>query len=123
MKGVTSAKVKLVTDRSGMSINHEIDADVVVAPGAAIPDQTALVEQILRIAWSANEVLPDQGVYLNLVTDPQIEVGPAIYSAGWRPSAYTAGDASRVLVSGRALEEHVGKWPGPVPETRPDLIG
>jgi hypothetical protein len=122
MHGVTSAKLRVVEQQSGMAAHHQLNADVVIEDEATIVNQNALVEQIVRIAWSANGTMPDQGVYLNLVTDPQVDVGGTFAEADWNPSSYTASEKSYVLVSGRAIEDHAGTWPGSVPSPRNDLI-
>lgn len=114
--GLTEVSVTVNKTVSGLQTHRRIwlEATTDATDSGA---QKELVEYLLALGWSINDVDADKGISVRLHTNPQVVVGDLVKSS-WSDLEYRSSPDSfkeLVVVPRNALEEKLGSWPGPVP--------
>jgi hypothetical protein len=113
---VTNASVKVNQTLSGFNTHRRIWFEATT--DSTSPDvQRDLVEYLLSLGWSINDVHADEGVSVRLHTSPQVVVG-GLLDSSWPDVQYRPAPESFksvVVVSRPSLEQELGAWPGPRP--------
>jgi hypothetical protein len=77
-----------------------------------------IVDRLVKLAWSVNDVRTDKGVSVRLHTSPQITVGDTVKN-DWGNLVYRSEPETfraAVLFPRSTIEDRIGDWPGPVPD-------
>lgn len=119
--GISEAMVTSDSLRSGLQLETSTIIEVELEPGAAVTDPNALVDYLLRVAWSARTKEAKTFMVVQVISDPQFSVKAALEAGGW-DSGGRAGNPERGIVFRNEIKEHLGDWPGEVPELPAGLI-
>jgi len=114
--GLTEVSMKVNQTVSGLQTHRRlwVEATTDATDSGA---QKEIVEYLLTLGWSINDVDADKGISVRLHTNPQVVVGDLVKSS-WSDLEYRSSPDSfkeLVVVPRSALEEKLGAWPGPVP--------
>ena len=122
LPGVTEALVNTKSRPSGLQVETTTTIDVTLDPGATVPDPAALVDYLLRVAWSTATKEADSRIVLMVYSEPQISVLDALDKGDWTTSGGTANAEYLAIVRATEVRDRFGDWPGEVPELPTGLI-
>jgi hypothetical protein len=115
---VTNASVKVNQTLPGLNTHRCIWFEA-TTDRTSPDEQRDLVEDLLSLGWSINDVHADEGVSVRLHTSPQVVVG-SLLDSSWSDVQYRSapeGFMSLVVVYRPSLERKLGAWPGSRPRT------
>lgn len=113
---VTNASVKVNQTLSGFNTHRRIWFEA-TTERTSPDEQRDVVEYLLSLGWSINDVHADEGVSVRLHTSPQVVVG-SLLDSSWPDVQYRSAPESFmsvVVVNRPSLEQELGAWPGPRP--------
>lgn len=122
LPGVTEALVSTKNSPNGLQEETTTTIDVTLAPGATVLDPAALVDFLLRVAWSTATKEADSSIVLMVHSEPQISVLDALDTGDWTTSGGTANAEYLALVRATEVKDRFGDWPGDAPELPDGLI-
>jgi hypothetical protein len=115
----SSTYVASDSSHSGFAEQNATTVHINIEPGHHIQDPEALVDFLIRVAWSVNDARPNSSLMVVIDSDMPIDAVTAAQSAGWT-SAHAFDDGrNAVFVKLSEAKQRLGAWPGKVP-TVPD---
>jgi hypothetical protein len=113
------AETSLEVDKTVSGLNTHKQLLVEATTSETDPAKVGgIVDRLVQLAWSVNDVRTDKGVSVRLHTSPQITIGDTVKS-DWGKLIYRAEpEAFRaaVLFPRSTIEDRIGDWPGAVPD-------
>jgi hypothetical protein len=119
--GIASGEVFVRSSQNGFQKETIAAALTKVKPNYKIEDPEALVNYLIRVAWSANETEPSQDLTITVDSAASFNATNAAKSAGWTSAHGFSDDPTTVFVDPSEAKKRLGDWPGKVPKA-PDRI-
>lgn len=106
---------------SGFTKQNATTVHINIEPDHHIQDPEALVDFLIRVAWSVNDARPNSNLMVVIDSDVPIDAVTAARSAGWASAHAFANEPAAVFVKLSEAKKRLGDWPGKVP-TVPDGV-
>ena len=120
--GVKVASVDTKSITSGFQEETSTSVKVTLDTGFSAPEPGALVDYMLRVAWSTSTKEANSSMRVQIVNDPQISVLDALDAAGWASKSGDPNTPDRAVVDAAEVKDRFGVWPGEEPELTEGLI-
>jgi hypothetical protein len=105
------------TKRNATTVSVSVDSD------HHVQDPDALVDFLIRVAWSVNDAEPKgSSLMVAIDSDIPIDVVTAAQSAGWTGASALNDQQDRVFIDLSEAYKRLGAWPGKVPPVADGLI-
>ena len=92
-----------------------------IAPDHVIPDPGALIDYLIRVAWSVNDAKPNGDLLVTIDSAVAVDATAAAKAAGWATAHSLSNAPTSVFVKLSEAKKRLGDWPGKVP-TAPDGV-
>jgi hypothetical protein len=122
ISGVSEASVNTDSVTSGFQKEISTVVELTLAPGVTVPDEAALADYLVRVAWSTKTTEANWTVRVQVLSDPQISMFEALDAAGWETASGLQNSPERASVRADEVKDRLGDWPGEVPELPDGLI-
>lgn len=115
--GLSETSIEVDKTLSGLNTHRQLQVEATTSesdPAKVGP----VVDRLVKLAWSVNDVRTDKGVNVRLHTSPQITIGDSVKD-NWGQLIYRSEPASfraAVLFPRSTIEDRLGAWPGTVPK-------
>lgn len=120
--GVSSASVDTESMVSGLQEETSTTIKVSLETGYSVPEPDALVDYLLRVAWSSKTKEADSFVEVIVLSDPQISIADALDAGEWVSVGSDPKNPEDAVVQAGEVKDRFGDWPGDVPELPEGLI-
>jgi hypothetical protein len=123
LSGILSS-TDVSTDGSYSGFTQLNDTAVVVGikPDHHIQDPDALVDFLIRVAWSVNDAKPNGDLSVTIDSAVAVDATAAAKAAGWTTAHSLSNDPTSVFVKLSEAKKRLGEWPGKVPKLPNGLI-
>jgi hypothetical protein len=121
----TSSSTYVASDSSysGFTKRNATTVSVNIDPDHHIQDPDALVDFLIRVAWSVNDAEPKgSSLMVAIDSDIPIDVVTAAQSAGWTGAGALNDRRDMVFIDLSDVEKRLGAWPGKVPAVPDGVI-
>jgi hypothetical protein len=113
--GIASGEVLVRSSQNGFQKETIAAARTKIKPNYKIEDPEALVNYLIRIAWSTNETEPSQDLTITVDSAEPFNAINAAKNAGWTSAHGFSDDPTTVFVDPSEAKKRLGDWPGKVP--------
>jgi hypothetical protein len=113
--GLSSGEVSVSNSYNGFQKVTLTAARVTVKPNYVVKNPAALVDYLIRVAWSANQSKPNQMLGVNVDSTQPFDAAAAAKSAGWKSAKSLAQFPAIVSIDLKEVKKRLGDWPGKVP--------
>jgi hypothetical protein len=120
--GVSDASVTTESVTSGFQQETSTSVEISLEQGFAVPDEAALAEYLVKVAWSTKTKEANWTVRVQVLSEPQVSMLDALTAAGWETTAGIQNRPERASVRADEVKDRLGSWPGEVPELPDGLI-
>ena len=122
--GVDTVYLGTNSSYSGVIKQSFLNTHVTLEPGAVVTNLPALLEYVLAVTWSANQLEPNQSVSVGISSEGATVPGllAAADSLGWTSARTLPMTNSDLFLSLDEVRAKLGSWPGKVPSTPSGLI-
>jgi hypothetical protein len=108
---------------SGFTKRNATTVSVSIDPDHHIQDPDALVDFLIRVAWSVDDAEPKGSALMVAIdSDMPIDVVTAAQSAGWTGASALNDQQDRVFIDLSEAYKRLGAWPGKVPPVPDGVI-
>lgn len=109
---------------SGFIKQTFLNADVTLAPGTTVTDVPALLNYVIAIMWSANQLEPNQVLSVGLSQGGATVPGllDAAKEIGWTSASMLKVTDAAVFLALDDVRAKLGGWPGVVPAAVPGAL-
>jgi hypothetical protein len=122
ISGVAEASVDTRSSTNGFQKQTSTTIEVTLDSGFSIPDPGALVDYLVRVAWSTGTKEANTSVEVIVLSDPQISVQDALAAEEWANTASDPNNPQEAVLLASEVKERLGDWPGEVPELPDGII-
>ncbi|HEY8911835.1 hypothetical protein [Lacisediminihabitans sp.] len=113
--GLASGEVFVSNSYDGFQKVTGTAALITVKPNYTVKDPAALVDYLIRVAWSANQSKPTEDILVTVESSSSFDSVTAAKSAGWSSAYSLPNDPTAVSIDLSELKKRLGDWPGKVP--------
>jgi hypothetical protein len=115
--GVDSVSITYDSIAQSTHTDPVLDIKIGLQQGARVSDPGRFADYVARVGWSIGEKDPTGGMEVMISSDPQVNFGKALESAGWTRVYFDESDKGRFNLGYNNLTRKLGKWPAEPPET------
>ena len=94
-----------------------LDIKIDMKEGAQVSDPARFADYVARVGWSIGEKDTTGGMEVVISSDPGVNFGKALESAGWTKVYFDESDKGRFNLGYNNLTRKLGKWPAEPPTT------
>jgi hypothetical protein len=115
--------VKSDSSYSGLTKVTSTTVHVSINSEHHIPDPEALVDFLIRMAWSVNDAKPNRAIMTVAIDSAAaLDVAAAAQKAGWKSAFSYPELPTTIFVKLSEAKKRLGAWPGKVPKVPGGLI-